>query len=87
MKNAISKDELVSYEDSFRHYGILHGKLMFPLYFCPWCGVKLPPRLHSKIYDVIYEEFGIPYFKLDMDEFIKDHSEFGTDEWWKKRGL
>ncbi len=55
------------------------------LWYCPWCGVKLPKDLGRIWMEVLKEEYGLkdPIF----DDKDKVPPEFHTDEWWKKRGL
>ncbi|MCP4393148.1 MAG: hypothetical protein GY804_02610 [Alphaproteobacteria bacterium] len=53
------------------------------IYFCPWCGVKLPESLAEKretLLDEMFEDY-------DGDDDPRIPEEFKTDEWWKKRGL
>jgi hypothetical protein len=55
------------------------------IWYCPWCGTKLPSNLNLAWSKVLREEYGIkdPIF----DDKDKVPPEFETDEWWKKRGL
>ena len=88
MREAVETCKAVRYTPQSRKYSIrFEPNGCFPIDFCPWCAKALPCDLQTKWFDVIYEEFGIPYFKLDVEEFAKEHPEFSTDEWWKKRGL
>ena len=87
MSDAVNKHYIVGYDPMMRDYDISSDKFSYTLDYCPWCATKLPTNLQTKWFDVIYEEYGIPYYDLDMDKFEKEHPEFATDEWWKKRGL
>ena len=64
------------------------------IYYCPWCGSKLPTNLNMTWSSVLREEYGI------RDPILHEYEdgstvggtqpvppEFKTDEWWKKRGL
>jgi hypothetical protein len=51
------------------------------IYYCPWCGSKLPKVLDDKRLEIL-EELG---FDEPYEQEIP--KEFKTDEWWKKRGL
>jgi len=65
----------------FKHPNGTHQKL----WYCPWCGTRLPNELGEDWERLLKEEYGVD------DPFDKDKekvpSEFWTDEWWKKRGL
>jgi len=56
------------------------------LYYCPWCGKKLPNDLYDKWYEEIEKRFGVTD-TLDKDQLKKVSPEFMSDEWWKKRVL
>lgn len=74
-----------------RRYDLrLHGSregFIEHLFYCPWCGKKLPKKLNSKWDEILEKEYGItdPFFN-EKDK-AKMPKEFWTDEWWKKRGL
>ncbi|KIE04885.1 hypothetical protein NF27_FH00030 [Candidatus Jidaibacter acanthamoeba] len=55
------------------------------LYYCPWCGTKLPESLATRWFEILKAEYKLndPIF----DDANKVPEEFKTDEWWKKRGL
>ncbi len=55
-----------------------------PLFYCPWCGVKLPENLFAEWHDEI-EKFDID--TLDKEQLKKLPEEYLTEEWWKKKGL
>ncbi|AIL66127.1 hypothetical protein NOVO_09065 [Rickettsiales bacterium Ac37b] len=86
MEGVLDKYKVLSYSDAGRCYAIdlLIGANK-ELYYCPWCGTKLPKSLDIKWMQVLREEYGIkdPIF----DDADKVPPEFHTDEWWKKRGL
>ena len=88
------------YEEDTRTYHILSFKRLddcgkydcagWPIDYCPFCGRKLPNPLDPE--DVIYEEYGEDYVRLNNDPKYKPlppevRKEFDSDEWWKKRGL
>lgn len=79
------KEKIIVYESCFRRY-LLRSDYwqMNTIYFCPWCGKKLPENLANKFFEVIKEE--LETF-VAADEIHKLPKEFKTDEWWKKRGL
>lgn len=56
------------------------------IYFCPWCGSKLPKNLHKEWFDILEKEYGLDLPDIP-DQKKKIPAEFKTDEWWKKRRL
>lgn len=56
------------------------------IYYCPWCGKKLPVGLDEKFDEVLEKEYNIDCY-IDAEESGILPEEFKTDEWWKKRGL
>jgi hypothetical protein len=74
-------DALVSYSPRFDEYGlIIHdgGSSSVKIYFCPWCGAKLPESRHVRWFDEL-EKRGITE---PDDERIPP--EFKTDAWYRK---
>jgi len=53
------------------------------IFYCPWCGIKLPKDLRDEYFDILENEYDIEDF--DNDEEIPN--EFKTNAWWKKRKL
>lgn len=76
----------ISYDPEIRSYGILYkpktGGGTQRIYYCPWCGSKLPKDLSEELSSIVFDE-------LSMDGYDDPRlpSEFKTDEWWKKRNL
>lgn len=88
MHSAIEECSIVDYDPVIRDYGInYNADRVKMLFFCPWCGTKLPEALNSTIFEVIEKELGIPRWDADIFNFTNLPEEFKTDEWWKKRGL
>lgn len=56
------------------------------IFYCPWCGIKLPKDLYDEYFDTLEREYGI---EPDLDLASKPGfpEEFKDDTWWKKRGL
>ncbi|WP_316353420.1 DUF6980 family protein [Candidatus Trichorickettsia mobilis] len=81
--------ELVRYHSETRNYHfILHGNnlgMEQEMYYCPWCGAKLPKSLSEEWCKVIKENFGLD--DVFAQEWAELPEEFKTEEWWKKRGL
>ena len=82
------------YNPQHRRYGLLRYSgnwkniSIGDLYYCPFCGKKLPEELYdSDMDDILQKEYGwtkeycAQYPRPELPE------EFKTDEWWKKRGL
>jgi hypothetical protein len=84
-----AKKEVIVYDKSVRTYHlILHGEsagMYRQIFYCPWCGAKLPKELGEEWSEILKKEYGIdePEWKK-LEELPR---EFQTDEWWKKRGL
>ena len=71
-----------------REYGLAlqHSSAIQLIYYCPWCGTKLPESLRDKYFDILEKEYSIePGLDIKNDPNIPH--EFKSDEWWKKRGL
>ena len=58
-----------------------------PLFYCPWCGSKLPKRLGKEWGEVLEKEYGIDAGNVFAKEWKKLPKELKTDKWWKDRGL
>jgi hypothetical protein len=74
-------DILVKYSSQFDEYGlIIHdgGSSTLEIYFCPWCGKKLPESKRDRWFDKL-EELGI---NDPSEENIP--KEFLSDEWYLK---
>jgi Domain of unknown function (DUF6980) len=54
------------------------------IFFCPWCGTKLPLSLRNVYYKLLCKKYGVRDPNVDKH---KVPPEFQTDEWWRKRGL
>ena len=60
------------------------------LWYCPWCGNKLPKKLSHKMEEVLEEEYGITEKDWNAPGWNDNThlpEEFKPDEWWKKRNL
>lgn len=56
------------------------------IFYCPWCGKKLPKDLRDEFFDILENEHNVePELDIQNDPHIPE--EFKSDEWWKKRGL
>ena len=75
---AADENVAVVYRPKFREHGILYldgGTSKQSIYYCPWCGKKLPDSLRNAWFDRL-EELGI-----DPDE-DSIPEEFQSDAWW-----
>jgi len=76
------------YQPEYRRYYInTESKaIIHQVYFCPWCGTKLPEDLKNKYLEILEKEYHIddPWDKNQKKLIPK---EFKTDEWWKIRKL
>ena len=74
-------DVLIKYSSQFDEYGlIIHdgGNSLVEIYFCPWCGEKLPESKRDTWFNKL-EELG---FDNPSEENIP--KEFLSDEWYRK---
>lgn len=56
------------------------------LYYCPWCGIKLPESLKKAWSEIVKEKFGVTD-TLDREQLKTIPQEYMSEEWWKKLGL
>ncbi len=74
------EDERVQllYISKYRSFGIRYWKSSSyqEIYYCPWCGTKLPSSLNEKWYDELTE--------LDYEPYSEDiPDKYKTDAWWR----
>ena len=56
------------------------------IFFCPWCGKRLPESLSDEFWDII-DKLEIDTSEVPLEDHPDMPEEFKSDEWWKKRGL
>jgi hypothetical protein len=66
----------VRYDARFDEYYIPAGGLEQCLFFCPWCGVELPPSARDQWFDAV-EALGLDPWSDDLPE------QFRSDAWRK----
>ena len=89
-----TKGKNIEYQPSSRLY-LLHLKYIDDedygsaqqLWYCPWCGTKLPKELGDEWMDTLYNEYGLKSPCEGDEDADKVPEEFKSDKWWKKRGL
>ena len=88
-----NEQDSISYNTITRKYSVpFISGLYHEIWYCPWCGYKLPKSLSKEWELTLLNEEGIAQKILD-DYGIESYAEklippeFKTDEWWKKRGL
>ena len=91
------EDFIIEYEPDMRTYNFrLYDKGEYigvrqRLFYCPWCGKKLPKTLGDEWEEVLQNEYGMAindvFDKTGRWDELKVPEELRTDEWWKKRGL
>ena len=98
--------EVLMYDPVERLYGyyltqkkVINDSLIRPIYYCPFCGAKLPTWLagENDEYDIELEKvlgnegYKALFYEDPENGWCLDRSktpkEFQTDEWWIKRGL
>jgi hypothetical protein len=75
-------DVPIEYWDKFREYGLRildGGSAIQQIFYCPWCGAKLPPSLRQEWFDRL-EELALE----PNDDRVP--AEMRSGEWWR-RGL
>lgn len=78
----------LKYYPIVREYGLIlkNSSAIQLIFYCPWCGEKLPESLRNKFFEILNNEYEIePELDIKNDPNIPE--EFKSDEWWKKRGL
>lgn len=75
----------IHYVPKFREYAIelYKPKTFQDLYYCPWCGRKLPKSLRDRWFD--YLENSIDNFAGTEDRRIPE--EFLGETWWVSRNI
>jgi len=79
MRTMFAEQSGLVYIAKFREFGIRildGGTSMRIIYYCPWCGQKLPTSLRDEWFDRI-EHLGL---EPDSPEIPL---ELTTDDWWK----
>jgi hypothetical protein len=83
----------IGYSKRFRSYfiNLISSKYATQsIYYCPWCGNKLPKALDDEYDEALSIDTSIPLDDINLNTYSRDPripEEFKTDEWWKKRGL
>jgi hypothetical protein len=72
------------YSPHFREYYInikaeFGGAAVHLIFYCPWCGTKLPSSLRAEFFATFEKVFGIHYG--DIKSKAKIPSEFKSDKW------
>ena len=78
----------IAYEEYSREYFLIFYKSKCQkyrkIYYCGFCGKKLPKNLKKEWKFLLTKEFGI---KDIVKEWGKIPEEFKTDKWWRKRDM
>lgn len=88
--NLKEKRTYISYNEVFRETYLNRSdtkNVISIIWFCPWCGNKLPKSLRNEWFDILEKEYGI---ETDIGEWRKRKDipeEFKSNKWWKKRNL
>jgi len=84
------KDACIGYDSLLREFYLerIDTKSVITLiWFCPWCGNKLPKGLRKEWFDTLEKECKIETDIMEWKNRTDIPQEFKSDEWWKKRGL
>lgn len=60
--------------------------LIYDVFFCPWCGAKLPQSLAKEWFEIVSKKFGITDLS-DYKAISKLPKKYLTEKWWKEKGL
>ena len=88
--NLKEKRTYIGYNEVFREIYLNRSdtrSVITVIFFCPWCGSKLPNSLRDKFFDTLEKEYNI---ETDIGEYKERKdipAEFKGGEWWKKRDL
>lgn len=85
MNSHINTSVAIKYIPKFNEYGILiqdGGTSFQEIYYCPWCGKKLPNSLRERWFEIVFDELG-----FDEADDPDVPGEMTTDEWWRKGKL
>lgn len=76
------------YDPIMREYflPLKNSKAIQLIFYCPWCGSKLPKDLGEEFLDILEKEYGLEH-NLDILENANLPKEFKSDKWWQKRKL
>jgi len=78
----------IGYSEKFREYyiNLIHQPAVQGVFFCPFCGDKLPLSLRDLWFEILEKNYKIndPWDE-DQEKLIP--KDFETDKWWKKRDL
>jgi len=82
----------IGYSERFKSYYLyLKGSDVASqrIYYCPWCGEKMPKPLDDEYDTELSKVLNINIDDITLDTYSDPEipKEFKTDEWWKKRGL
>lgn len=68
--------ESVHYDSRFDEYWVEAGTARQCLFYCPWCGEKLPASKRDQWFDAVEA--------LGLDPWLDDVPDaFQSDTWWK----
>lgn len=82
--NLKEKRTYIGYNEVFREIYLNRSdtrSVITIIFFCPWCGSKLPNSLRDKFFDTLEKEYNI---ETDIGEYKERKdipTEFKSDEW------
>ena len=93
LKDETLKDHCVIYDHIWREHAIYFAEdfeqrdrvMCDHIFYCPFCGTKLPTSLADEWFDTLEREYGIE--DPSDEDYDRVPLEFRSDAWWKKRGL
>ena len=78
----------IGYRPRYRDYFIplLNQRAIQGIFYCPWCGTKLPADLLDEYFDTLEKEYNIDDPDRAEEAGVLPE-EFKSNEWWKERKL
>jgi len=84
------RNNYIKHNSSFREFYLERSdtkSVITLIWFCPWCGTKLPKGLRNEWFDILEKEYNIEADIMERKNRSDIPLEFKSDKWWKKRGL
>lgn len=70
------------HENNNAKYRIVYSQI----FFCPWCGAKLPTSLGKEWFEIVSQKFGVTNLS-DSKQLAKVPKKYMSEEWWREEKL
>jgi hypothetical protein len=83
--SSVSSESLIHrfYQKEPKAYRIIFNEI----FYCQWCGAKLPKSLAREWFDIVTKKFGVTDICNKKKLAKKLPPEFFTEQWWCEWGL